>query len=179
MTPRPLPVYYSFDLVEGYAYQPSVEPVLWHPFNPLYDPGPPPPPRDPKKQKEQKGKSKDVDGAGPAAGAARSPPRATVHLPPPGLSHPYNAYARLGVPVAGPSARGGRFARGRGYPPSQQQRNVESNASAATNGFVPRPPENPASPRQHSRGSHGMNRRGGRGGGGRGFRGGGPWPVSP
>ncbi|TBU34885.1 ribonuclease H-like protein [Dichomitus squalens] len=47
MSPVPHRVWYSFDTISGMLYQPSSG-VIWHPFNPYYDPGPPPPPRLPK-----------------------------------------------------------------------------------------------------------------------------------
>lgn len=47
MNPAPHRVWYSFDTISGMLYQPSSG-VLWHPFNPYYDPGPPPPPKPPK-----------------------------------------------------------------------------------------------------------------------------------
>lgn len=47
VSPAPHRIWYSFDTISGMLYQPSSG-VLWHPFNPYYDPGPPPPPRPPK-----------------------------------------------------------------------------------------------------------------------------------
>ncbi|KAI8983422.1 ribonuclease H-like domain-containing protein [Trametes punicea] len=47
MSPIPDAACYTFDAISGFLYQPSSG-VLWHPFNPFYDPGPPPPPRPPK-----------------------------------------------------------------------------------------------------------------------------------
>ena len=47
MSPSPHRVWYSFDTISGMLYQPSSG-ILWHPFNPYYDPGPPPPPKPPK-----------------------------------------------------------------------------------------------------------------------------------
>ena len=47
MSPVPHRVWYSFDTISGMLYQPSSG-VVWHPFNPYYDPGPPPPPRLPR-----------------------------------------------------------------------------------------------------------------------------------
>ena len=39
--------WYTFDTIMGLQYQPSSG-ILWHPYNPYYDPGPPPPPRPPR-----------------------------------------------------------------------------------------------------------------------------------
>ncbi|KAI0639038.1 ribonuclease H-like domain-containing protein [Trametes polyzona] len=47
MSPVPQTVWYTFDTINGFLYQPSSG-TVWHPFNPYYDPGPPPPPRPPK-----------------------------------------------------------------------------------------------------------------------------------
>ncbi|KAI0666299.1 ribonuclease H-like domain-containing protein [Trametes maxima] len=52
-TPTPQRVWYTFDTIQGFLYQPSSG-IVWHPFNPYYDPGPPPPPRPPR-----------TDGTGP------------------------------------------------------------------------------------------------------------------
>ncbi|RPD58379.1 ribonuclease H-like protein [Lentinus tigrinus ALCF2SS1-6] len=52
MSPVPHRVWYSFDAICGLLYQPSTG-VLWHAYNPYYDPGPPPPPRPPKVENEQ------------------------------------------------------------------------------------------------------------------------------
>ncbi|KAI0757356.1 ribonuclease H-like domain-containing protein [Daedaleopsis nitida] len=52
MSPVPHRVWYSFDTISGLLYQPSTG-VVWHPYNPYYDPGPPPPPRLPKSEIEQ------------------------------------------------------------------------------------------------------------------------------
>lgn len=51
MNPTPLQVYYTFDFLYGYLYEPSLpnqQGRLWHPHNPNYDPGPPPEPKPPK-----------------------------------------------------------------------------------------------------------------------------------
>ncbi|KAI0803017.1 ribonuclease H-like domain-containing protein [Irpex lacteus] len=58
--PKPLPAFYSFDVFQGYPYQPSTAPLpmmLWQPHNPFYDPGPPPPPRPPKDTNKKDGES--------------------------------------------------------------------------------------------------------------------------
>ncbi|OJT14022.1 Werner Syndrome-like exonuclease [Trametes pubescens] len=47
MDPVPQTVWYTFDTINGFLYQPSSG-TVWHPFNPYYDPGPPPPPRPPR-----------------------------------------------------------------------------------------------------------------------------------
>ncbi|KAH9845979.1 hypothetical protein C2E23DRAFT_891314 [Lenzites betulinus] len=39
MSPIPQPLWYSFDTINGMLYQPSSG-VVWHPYNPYYDPGP-------------------------------------------------------------------------------------------------------------------------------------------
>jgi hypothetical protein len=57
INPKPLPAYYSFDVFQGYPYQPtaSLQPaMLWQPHNPFYDPGPLPPPKPPKPPKTRK-----------------------------------------------------------------------------------------------------------------------------
>lgn len=52
MSPVPHRVWYSFDTISGHLYQPSTG-IVWHPYNPYYDPGPPPPPRPPRPEAEQ------------------------------------------------------------------------------------------------------------------------------
>ena len=62
MNPIPPHIYFSFNFLNGYLYQPSqfedVSPILWHAHNPNYDPGPLPE----KKEKERKGKDKESAG---------------------------------------------------------------------------------------------------------------------
>ncbi|KAH8086648.1 ribonuclease H-like domain-containing protein [Cristinia sonorae] len=78
MTELPLPSFYSFDLTNGMAFQPSTSlipvstRVLWNPHNPFYDPGPPPE----KKQKEQKEETTKSEGtaSGTQSGAASPRP---------------------------------------------------------------------------------------------------------
>ncbi|EPQ60975.1 ribonuclease H-like protein, partial [Gloeophyllum trabeum ATCC 11539] len=47
--PKPLPLYYTFDVSEGLLVDTSGQP--WSPMNPNYDPGPPPPPKEKKERK--------------------------------------------------------------------------------------------------------------------------------
>lgn len=76
--PIPLPAFYSFDLFEGIAYEPTVDTaphMIWHPHNPFYDPGPPPPPKPPgekKERRDRKGRQRQegVDGTPSADGGA-------------------------------------------------------------------------------------------------------------
>lgn len=86
MAPAPLPNYYSFDLFEGYLYQPCTAPrpgTLWNPSNPRYDPGPPPPPKPVKDKTKPEGgsenaaecsTSKETTGTGEVTNRKRLPP---------------------------------------------------------------------------------------------------------
>lgn len=67
----PLPSFYSFDLLNGVPFQPSAmrlplsQRVMWNPFNPFYDPGPPPERRE---RPEQSGSSGTASTSAPAPG---------------------------------------------------------------------------------------------------------------
>ena len=52
----PQRVWYSFDMISGLLFQPSFG-ILWHPYNPYYDAGPPPPPRVPKEEGDNSGRA--------------------------------------------------------------------------------------------------------------------------
>lgn len=84
--PRPLPVYYSFDVYQGWVYETSTAPVPeipWVAENPNYDPGPPPEPKPPKEKKEKKDGDKgqqdrpqDANAAATVAGGTAAAPAA-------------------------------------------------------------------------------------------------------
>lgn len=75
MRPLPLPSFYSFDMVNGMALQPTslllptAQRVLWNPYNPFYDPGPPPerPPKSSQASSQKSGSSSRSD-TGPTSG---------------------------------------------------------------------------------------------------------------
>ncbi|TFK57491.1 ribonuclease H-like protein [Heliocybe sulcata] len=87
--PKPLEVYYTFDVSQGRLYDPGSKSLPWSPMNPNYDPGPLPPPKEKKDRKDRKpraprngqsvaGSSQAIDNAAPSRQqqpARRKPPR--------------------------------------------------------------------------------------------------------
>ncbi|KAI0085674.1 ribonuclease H-like domain-containing protein [Irpex rosettiformis] len=72
---KPLPAFYSFDVFQGYPYQPSLAPLpmkLWQPHNPFYDPGPPPPPKPRKDAKTSKDEERTAETTSSIQDAASS-----------------------------------------------------------------------------------------------------------
>ncbi|KZT19395.1 ribonuclease H-like protein [Neolentinus lepideus HHB14362 ss-1] len=66
--PKPLQVYYTFDVSQGRLYDPGSTSLPWSPTNPNYDPGPLPPPKEKKDKRERKPRP-PRDGAQAAEGA--------------------------------------------------------------------------------------------------------------
>lgn len=183
--PAPKPDYFTFDLFNGDPRHPSsqdVSPMLWHPHNPNYDPGPPPEPKIPKEKKEKKEGTIDGNDTNSATHAGQGSNRTSRpwRQQPPystGLQQPImtalgasdiNQHTAMGSPQYSQSRQYHQHHRGGGQP-----------GMPPVNG-PPYPVDGPVPPHRRGRGGGGGDRggygRGGYGGrvrgrGGRGGRG--------